>query len=1204
MEIKHNIELLQSEAKHLQKMKKSYETMLDNYENKIFPSTIEKYYENKLSSIYIQTIGNIYKKEKNKTYLYKNSKIELNKDLFSIEKSKLLLGNYYQAITDFFISLKKDEKLILYILKNINGEEQNILINYISFLFFENVFDFENISSSPSSGNNSNEIFLNRILEVLIESELEEINNKGRNYSNFLDSTLASKLIKNLMKREDVQKYIRDIFIDIITDITEMENKNVFMEPNRIRDYLNPKVLVKEKKKGKSKDHKFLKKIKNLRYSLIKKNSKESINKDNSLVNNSLNIPITKSVNYAYNLNLDITNNDNNMSLNEFNNISTIAHLSFSTEENISNFLYQGLTHSRLLYNINDQKILFNECDKYNNCYSYYKPMNLDKYLEIKERNPEPNNDYSKYDLSQKELNYRYKESGKTNKYMELFYYTQLLELQKDPDKKFSNNDFIKLLKNSYSQYLENLIPQYKKNFEKIKYFIDKMIYKMLENKEDKIPFCIKNIVNVIRNYLIKKQQLNQIEINRYIFEFFIGKIIIPFLINEEFINLIIGKKIDLESKNFLFYLAKIIKKIFRSNFFDSFEQHFTIFNIYLIEILPYINLIINLIPSNIEENISTNDNVNTINNDNNKNTNITNINKYDTLIINDKIMNIIIEFLIKNNNSGNNSIIDNLMSKSPDLQLKEYFKIISDNYNDIIQQVSQNNEVLNKDNIQSAYIDNNIFGGPFYILTKDDIKKQILDQITLDSNKIQNITKEILPKIKYCLINILELIPSNIFIKNPKLIKYKNIIDIFGEMKTIIGKEYICDSINDNNDKNEKEELISFIWYLDYFINSYNYLNDEYKNNNFEKLFSEIKQDIEKDLLLYKKDLSEYNFGVIIDNANDKIISMNNLFNFYNQNSFLYKIYNYIFNNLKIKVDIYEYEYTKDEKKLLYFNKLSNKDNKDNKELNFIQNITIENIPQLIKYISDHIIQEDILNNFIYIENNSKTNFSQINNINTFMEEYIDILKEYIIGNNFTDNNSINNNNDINSNNINNIIIEESDKEKIDEIINLVEEIIHEEIYKKIWNKSQSNEDVEINELCEYKLNKITPADLGIKDKYINKDIYENIIYLMKTKYNINNYKTPMKKLKCVEDIYKILNKSITVITNKTSRYSVDDIFPIFAYLLIKIKPENLYSNLNYIKLFFRKKNLIKSSGFSLTQLEMAIQYIKNIEINDNNNN
>ena len=88
------------------------------------------------------------------------------------------------------------------------------------------------------------------------------------------------------------------------------------------------------------------------------------------------------------------------------------------------------------------------------------------------------------------------------------------------------------------------------------------------------------------------------------------------------------------------------------------------------------------------------------------------------------------------------------------------------------------------------------------------------------------------------------------------------------------------------------------------------------------------------------------------------------------------------------------------------------------------------------------------------------------------------------------------------------------------------------------------------------------------------------------------------MKKIKCFENIYNIIDKSINVITNKKSKYSVDDIFPIFVYLLIQTKPENLVTNLNFIKLLINKKNLIKSSGFALTQLEMAVQYLQNIEI------
>ena len=67
-----------------------------------------------------------------------------------------------------------------------------------------------------------------------------------------------------------IQKYLRNIFYDIITDIIEMENKNVFMEPNRIRDYFIQKnkeqenLIIKENNnKEKEKDKNIFHKIKN-----------------------------------------------------------------------------------------------------------------------------------------------------------------------------------------------------------------------------------------------------------------------------------------------------------------------------------------------------------------------------------------------------------------------------------------------------------------------------------------------------------------------------------------------------------------------------------------------------------------------------------------------------------------------------------------------------------------------------------------------------------------------------------------------------------------------------------------------------------------------------------------------------------------------------------------------------------------------------
>ena len=62
MEIKNNVDSLQLDAKHLKNMKKAQENMLNNYENNIFPNTIEKYYINKLSLIFIQSNENISKR--------------------------------------------------------------------------------------------------------------------------------------------------------------------------------------------------------------------------------------------------------------------------------------------------------------------------------------------------------------------------------------------------------------------------------------------------------------------------------------------------------------------------------------------------------------------------------------------------------------------------------------------------------------------------------------------------------------------------------------------------------------------------------------------------------------------------------------------------------------------------------------------------------------------------------------------------------------------------------------------------------------------------------------------------------------------------------------------------------------------------------------------------------------------------------------
>ena len=269
-----------------------------------------------------------------------------------------------------------------------------------------------------------------------------------------------------------------------------------------------------------------------------------------------------------------------------------------------------------------------------------------------------------------------------------------------------------------------------------------------------------------------------------------------------------------------------------------------------------------------------------------------------------------------------------------------------------------------------------------------------------------------------------------------------------------------------------------------------------------------------------------------------------------------------------------------------MFFNKLPNKDS----EMTYVKNEIFNDIYFLIGYFSQHIIQENILSDFEEIENKYKKKLSLIDNVNIFLEEFIMKLKDYVI-------NEIYPKKEENGRKNTEEEIINIDKDQIEKIISIIEQLINEEIYVRIWKEQISKDDEELNELYNNKLSKKTPKDIGINPKYINEKIWENIILLIKKKYNLNDFKTPMDKIKCIENIYKVIDKSLIVITNKKSDYSVDDIFPIFVYLLIQTKLQFLITNLNFIRLLIRKKNLIKSSGFALTQLEMAIQFLRNIE-------
>lgn len=115
----------------------------------------------------------------------------------------------------------------------------------------------------------------------------------------------------------------------------------------------------------------------------------------------------------------------------------------------------------------------------------------------------------------------------------------------------------------------------------------------------------------------------------------------------------------------------------------------------------------------------------------------------------------------------------------------------------------------------------------------------------------------------------------------------------------------------------------------------------------------------------------------------------------------------------------------------------------------------------------------------------------------------------------------------------------------------------------------------------------------LGINDNLVNEHLWE---IAMSHIIKINEEKCPVDKLRCVQRAYSILNNTIKFCSGKKEGAGVDDIMPILIYLIIKTKPKRMISNLNYIKSLVQPSKLLQNQGFLLTQLEMCIEFIINI--------
>ena len=170
---------------------------------------------------------------------------------------------------------------------------------------------------------------------------------------------------------------------------------------------------------------------------------------------------------------------------------------------------------------------------------------------------------------------------------------------------------------------------------------------------------------------------------------------------------------------------------------------------------------------------------------------------------------------------------------------------------------------------------------------------------------------------------------------------------------------------------------------------------------------------------------------------------------------------------------------------------------------------------------------------------------------------------------------------------------LENGNKKKYKDIKTKIYDYVLEKLYDKIFPIDVHQKDIIIYQNCV----KCSWVELKHFVKGKNDYVLENFVPDTINNFKqINKEKSPRKKLKCVNNIFKCIYNLAQL--NGDIIESTDDSLPILNYVFIKAMPFNIYSNCIYMKLFLGdKKN--KAEGHQLSQLIGICTQISEISAN-----
>ena len=1008
----------------------------------------------------------------------------------------------------------------------------------------------------------------------LLEEEISPMNTAL--IDDFLnDSTFLGKFCSTFMQRQEFKLYLSMLLNPIILSIENENEECLDMSLITIRDYINKK-------------------------SKEKKGEKNMINNDNTNINKIQKNEEKENINYE-------------------------------------KLLFNEIPKSKIIFkkNIELEAELEEESKRKNNT-----DIDEQNEIEIKEENKGKeniiyNNNYNK-ELTLENLNEII--SHEKDPDLKEFYLYQLQQINEDNDI-FSNKGLLEVLKEPlFQEHRKAIIKKYKSNFLFIQKTIDYFIQSLID-KISSIPYTVRCICRIIYLLISKKfPRLPKYLKNSFVGKFIFEKSIFPVL-NLENKNIIESKIFGNGTKNCLREMVDILYNTNKCLLFNyNVDNEKTIFNYYLIEIIPILNkffdklidiklpkLLDDMIENGqlkIEENIKNKlysfkpktiieeeKKEKTTNNDDTKKSQINidnkdNINKtpqkdtYDYFKENsDEILRLqCICFSIQDI-----LFIINLINKD-----KNIFRDL-DKYNFFLKTV----EIIQADEYK---LDREISKDPniikFFLVFQDEKNSQ-LEKLIRKQNKIDYYSESgteselVCKRIKICLKTILK----GLNLLNNKDFTYLNMA--ISSDKFFTALKYILEDIGELGDMKNK---IPLKWYGQFICSNKNQLNKSYQENDYELLYDEI----------YNEELNILNelklFSSIVitrDGMNlrcaEKILEKikYDLKHIKNAIKFL-KIEKFVDTEeieVCIKTKEMEEYYNKNKKEKI-IKKKDDKNNNINPAIIITDGAKCEH-----KIINESIISiTQNIQNLIMEKKEDKNKNKKIPEHSYYIKDFIhkfstniiptdktlkfktlaQLVKEDIFRGN-RNNQIYESFNDyitivkskIKNTEKNKELFENITDREIEEIALKIEDHILRNIYKFVYSDKpiQSDKEFYNKTLC---LDWIQPEQLEIKKVYINQLGYAELCIKKMTEA-----KSVFDKLDCIKDAHTNMNNTIKFSSGKNDDAGQDELTPIFQYIVIKAQPKRIHSDINYIKCFLGDSSLRGQEGFLVTQMESATSFI-----------